>query len=99
MYIVSVLYPAKGRFDLDYYREKHLPLVERLLVSEGLSEMVYWQPTLEVPEAPFQVIAELRFPDTETASTALARHGKTTQDDIPNFTDVTPLILAGTLQS
>lgn len=98
MYIVSVLYP-RGDFDLDYYRQSHLPLVDRLLTPEGMSEMAYWQPTEDAPDAPFQLIAELRFADAETAGKALALHGKTTQDDIPNFTSVTPLILTGTLRA
>ena len=97
MYTVFVLYPADGSFDLDYYRSQHLPLVDKLLTPEGLSEMTFSQPTEDTPEAPFQVIAELRFPDRDTANAALAKHGRVTQDDIPNFTTVAPLILSGVL--
>jgi uncharacterized protein (TIGR02118 family) len=39
--------------------------------------------------------AELRFDDMDSANRALGAHGAETQADIPNFTDVTPVILIG----
>jgi hypothetical protein len=39
--------------------------------------------------------AELRFDDMESATRALQARGPETQADIPNFTDVAPVILIG----
>lgn len=41
MICVNVFYPAagEGRFDLTYYKDKHLPLVQRLLSPHGLSRI------------------------------------------------------------
>ena len=50
------------------------------------------------PSAPLQVYrlsAELRFDDMDSAMRALQAHGPETQADIPNFTDVAPVILIG----
>jgi hypothetical protein len=39
--------------------------------------------------------AELRFDEMESATRALQAHEPETQADIPNFTDVAPVILIG----
>ncbi|TDK45699.1 EthD family reductase [Antarcticimicrobium luteum] len=96
MYIVTVLYPAGGPVDLDYYRASHLPLVRRLLDPMGMRELGYWCPSEADPSAPFQLVAELRFDDAGAAQAALTAHGAETQADIANFTGVTPVILMGT---
>jgi hypothetical protein len=41
------------------------------------------------------LIAELRFDDMVTTERALAAHGPETQADIPNFTDLAPIIIIG----
>ena len=94
MFVVSVLYPP-GDFDLDYYRDTHLPLVRRLLEPAGMSGMGYWRPSEMDEGAPYQLVAELRFPDRATGLAALNAHGPETQADIPNFTPVTPVIMMG----
>ncbi|RBI86631.1 hypothetical protein DRV85_04155 [Rhodosalinus halophilus] len=94
MFVVSVLYPP-GEFDLGYYRDTHLPMVRRLLEPAGMSEMGYWRPSEMDPASPYQLIAELRFPDRATGLAALDAHGAETQADIPNFTPVTPVIVMG----
>lgn len=97
MIVVSVLYPnvAGSRFDLDYYRDKHLPLCRELLAPMALQSLSFYRPTDTDPAAAFRLVAELRFPDMEATTAALAAHGPRTQADIPNFTDVTPTILIG----
>lgn len=97
MVIVSVLYPnvEGSKFDHDYYREQHLPLVRRLLEPAGMRAFSYYEPVKTDPTAPYQMVAELRFDTMEITEAALAEHGPITQADIPNFTDVTPTILIG----
>jgi uncharacterized protein (TIGR02118 family) len=92
MIVVSVLYPSGGPLDIDYYRDRHLPLVRRLLEPMGMLSLAYFAPD---QPATYQLVAELRFADRKTADAALAAHGAETQADIGNFTAVTPVILLG----
>ncbi|MCU0789567.1 MAG: EthD family reductase [Nitratireductor sp.] len=97
MIVIGVMYPneAGTRFDLDYYRDKHLPLVRRLLAPMGMRSLTFFEPVRTDPKAAFRLVAELRFDDMETTNAALAAHGPETQADIPNFTDATPHIVIG----
>ena len=92
MIVVSVLYPTGPAFDMAYYRERHLPLVRRLLAPLGMKQLGFFLPD---QPAPYQLIAELRFESREAANAALAAHGPETQADIPNFTPAKPVILIG----
>jgi len=95
MIVVSVLYPnvAGSKFDLGYYTGSHLPLCRELLAPMGMRSLTYYRPT--DPAAAYQLVAELRFDDMPATNAALAAHGPRTQADIPNFTDVAPVILIG----
>jgi uncharacterized protein (TIGR02118 family) len=97
MIVVSVLYPnvAGSKFDINYYRDTHLPLCRELLAPMGMQSLSFYRPNLADPAAAYQLVAELRFPDMATANAALAAHGPRTQADIPNFTDAKPVILVG----
>ncbi len=100
MISVVVLYPNKvgSKFDLDYYVHKHLPLVRDRLEPMGMRSLTYSVERAMDPSAPLQVYrlsAELRFDDMDSAMRALQAHGPETQADIPNFTDVAPVILIG----
>ena len=92
MIVVSVLYPKGHDFDMDYYRDKHLPLVRRLLAPMGMTSLNYYRPD---GDAAYQLVAELRFETRAITEAALATHGPETQADIGNFTDAPPLILIG----
>jgi hypothetical protein len=94
MFVVSVLY-APGDFDLGHDRETHLPLVRRLLEPAGMSEMGCWRPSEMDEGAPWQLVAQLRFPDRATGLAALKAHGPEMQADIPNSMPVTPVIMMG----
>lgn len=91
MMIISVLYPvtADNTFDMDYYLTSHVPLVQRLLEPMGLRDTRIMSAG---PDAAYPVIAELSFDDLDSLNAALAAHGAETQADIPNFTDVAPVI-------
>ena len=97
MISVVVLYPNKAgsKFDLDYYVRRHLPLVRDRLQPMGMRSLTYTVEHAMDPKAPpqaYRLSAELRFDDMESATRA---HGPETQADIPNFTDVAPVILIG----
>jgi uncharacterized protein (TIGR02118 family) len=102
MISILVLYANSpgSRFDLNYYTSRHLPLVRRLLEPMGMRSLTYVTERALDPAAPHQayrLIAELRFDDMATTQAALAAHGAETQADIPNFTDVAPIIMIGEL--
>jgi uncharacterized protein (TIGR02118 family) len=104
MISVIVLYPnvPGSRFDMDYYVNRHLKLVRDRLEPMGMRSMTFTTEAALDPSAPPQVyrlIAELRFDDMEVTRRALTAHGPETQADIPNFTDVTPLILIGEVKA
>ena len=96
MVLVSVLYPAQpgARFDERYYLDRHIPLVRRHWEGMGLSEVRLLRgtgtPTGEA--APRRVIALLSFASAAALAEAVAAHGAEIFADIPNFTDVTPVV-------
>lgn len=93
--IVAVMYPAKpnGRFDLDYYMQKHIPLVKARWESCGLREVRVLRGTgAPGGEATYGVVALLRFGSMADFERAGREHGKEVLGDIPNFTDAQPVM-------
>lgn len=94
---ITVLYPnTRGsRFDLDYYLKTHIPLVEKNWGGKGLTSTKLLKgagtPDPNTP-APYQVIAILAFESLAAFQAAAKQTGATVVGDIPNFTDVTPII-------
>jgi len=91
---LSVMYPqSEGmKFDMDYYRQTHIPMVRRL-IGEKLKELSIDQAAVaaDLP-APYAVIANLLFESVETMQTALAEHGPSLMADIPNYTNAQAVI-------
>lgn len=97
MICLTVLYPktADSRFDMDYYLHTHTPLVRERLTPVGLTGI-----DLEtglagvVPDSPptYTMIARLCFASPDELQSALAIHGPELIGDIPNFTDVQPIM-------
>jgi len=91
---LSVMYPNSGdlKFDMDYYRSSHIPMVRRLTGDrlKGLSvDLAATGPDLP---APYAVIANLLFESLETMQAVLAEHGATLMADIPNYANIQPVI-------
>lgn len=100
MIAVIVLYPnvPGSRFDIDYYVNRHLKLVRDRLDPMGLRALtITTEAALDPAGGPqaYRLMADLRFDTMEATRKALAAHGAETQADIPNFTDVTPVIMIG----
>ena len=93
---ISVLYPNQTgkKFDIDYYCNTHMPLVERLLsptikgvgVEYGIGGM---EPG---SAAPFLAAGHLLFDSVEAFGAAFAPHAAEITGDIPNYTNVEPII-------
>jgi len=94
---VSVLYPnAEGKhFNVDYYRDKHMVLVKKLLQPFGLIEtgiekgLAGGEPSQPMP---FLCIGSITFNTMEEFQKAFEAHGQELLNDVPNFTNVQPVI-------
>ncbi|MFL6416675.1 MAG: EthD family reductase [Bryobacteraceae bacterium] len=99
MVIVSVLYPKtkESRFDIEYYLRTHIPLVKSRWSDMGLTSIDLIQRTAAISGGVprYEVIGQLTFESTESLEKALSQHGGEILGDIPNFTDVQPIIQTG----
>ena len=96
MIVVSVLYPSGpgSKFDLDYYLQDHIPMVQRRLgaplkrvaVERGLAGGAPGAPP------PFLAAAHLYFESVEAFQGAFAPHAEAIMGDVPNYTNTTPVI-------
>ena len=90
-----VSYPSQpgSRFDLDYYLETHMAMVEEKLGPHGLTSAWVDQGLGGgAPGSParFQIQCMLNFSSLEGMQAGLAAAGAALMADIPNFTDVRP---------
>lgn len=94
MIVVSVVYPATSRFDLDYYTRHHMKLVRERWSDMGLREARLLRGTSgpDGSAAQFTLIALLTFGSAQELQAALAKHGAELFADIKNFTDVQPTV-------
>jgi len=89
------MYPNQegGRFDISYYRTKHMELVKKLLkpfrlikteVDMGISGGGGQSP-------PYICVGQLYFESKDGYDRGVTEVGLTIRGDIPNFTNVTPI--------
>jgi uncharacterized protein (TIGR02118 family) len=94
---VTVLYPSgQGkRFDVNYYARTHMALVRdrlgsfglvRCEVDKGLAGGAPGSP------APYVCIGHVYFNSVADFQRGMDKHGKEIMADIPNYTDIQPLI-------
>ena len=93
---VSVFYPNKegARFDMEYYLQKHLPLVRQKMagamkgmgVEQGISGGAPGAPL------PYRVIAYMTFDSMEAYQAAFSAHVQSIMADVPNYTDLQPIV-------
>jgi uncharacterized protein (TIGR02118 family) len=90
----SAMYPNEGgKFDMDYYLNKHIPLIHKLLDSFGLvrTEVDRGIGTAEPgAPAPFLVVGHLIFHSIEDMQKGLQAHDPELAADAPNYTDIRP---------
>jgi uncharacterized protein (TIGR02118 family) len=84
---VSVLYPQGGKFDYEYYVNKHMKLVHKLLDPFGL---VQTEVNKGIGSVPFLAIGHLVFNTIEDMQKGLQAHDPELAADLGNFTDVKP---------
>lgn len=93
---VTILYPNdEGKtFDMDYYSKNHMPMLEELFgdamkkleIDKGIAG--------RTPEdkVPYLAIGYLYFDSLEQYGKAFAPHADTIVGDIPNYTNIQPII-------
>jgi uncharacterized protein (TIGR02118 family) len=95
---ISILYPntTGARFDVPYYIERHMPRSIQLLsahpgfrgvsVEKGISGAE--------PNSPpaYVAMCHFLFESVEAFMAAFLPHAPELQDDIPNYTNISPLI-------
>ena len=92
---ISVHYPRseEGHFNVDYYQTTHFGLVRDLLGPHGLKAATV-EPGIDGPDgpAPYACIGALYFDSVEAFSEAWAIGGDQLVADIPNYTNIAPVI-------
>ena len=93
---VSVFYPNNpgAKFDMTYYLQKHIPMVQKLLepalkgvtVEQGLSG---GHPGAAMT---YVAIAEMLFDSVEEFQAAFEPHATEIRADVPNYTDIQPIL-------
>lgn len=93
---IAVMYPNEKnkRFDIDYYRIQHLPLVVDKYGPYGLKDVEIDEAKVIIgPQAaPFLVIGYLFFDTMKSFMQAYEKAGADVMSDISNFTDIEPTI-------
>lgn len=95
---ISILYPNnKGaRFDLRYYIETHIPMAIELLSTHpgfrGISVEHGLGGGISGTEAAYVAMCHYQFDAVENFMAAFTPHAETLQGDIPNYTDIEPVI-------
>jgi uncharacterized protein (TIGR02118 family) len=93
---VSVLYPAgeTSKFDMDYYCKSHMPMVQQKLGAACKSMAVEQGLGGGTPGAPptYTAMGHLYFDSITEFQAAFAPHAEVIMADIPNYTNVQPVI-------
>lgn len=94
---ITVLYPNTqgSRFDVGYFVDTHIPLVEEHWGGKGLTSVKLLKGTGTADPAtpaPYQVITVLGFESLQAFRAAAKESGSLIIGDIENFTDVRPVI-------
>ncbi|MDL2198899.1 EthD family reductase [Halopseudomonas aestusnigri] len=93
---ITVAYPAQdnARFDHSYYQQQHARLIHEQLDAHGLLKLEVDQCLADgAGQAPqFVACAHLFFADMAQFQAAFAAGGKALNQDMANYTDITPVV-------
>ena len=93
---VSVFYPAGAstKFDMDYYCKSHMPMVREKLGAACKSTAVEQGLGGGAPGTPptYTAMGHLYFNSVDEFQSAFAPHAKAIMADIPNYTNIAPVL-------
>ncbi len=95
MFCVSVLYPKKdgGTFDFDYYTTRHVPMVSKYVGANAVrAEVRKGVASLDGSAPSFICLANFWIQSAEEFQATLGNHGDEILGDIPNFTNIQPIL-------
>ena len=97
MYILTVTYPKStdSTFDFDYFRSNHLPEVGKAYKPFGLgyAAVLRGEESLGGGDPAYYAMSILSFSTEQGAREAVAsKAGKALDNDVANFTSVTPVM-------
>lgn len=93
---VTILYPKtdSATFDMDYYQNKHFPLLEKLLgdslkfteIDKGIAGRTSEDPI------PYAAIGYLYFDKVSAYKNSFGPHAQEIRDDIKKYTNIVPVV-------
>jgi uncharacterized protein (TIGR02118 family) len=93
---VTILYPngEGNKFDMDYYSNKHMPMIANLMgeslktfaIDKGISGRTPADPI------PYLAIGYLYFDNLASYQNAFKPHAENILNDIPNYTNIQPVV-------
>lgn len=93
---VSVFYPggAGSTFNMDYYLNRHMPMVRARLGTACKSTAVEEGLVGATPDSPpaFSAMGHLYFDSVEAFQSAWGPHAAEIVGDVPNYTNIQPTI-------
>ncbi|HKI98688.1 MAG TPA: EthD family reductase [bacterium] len=94
---VSVMYPYRdgARFDVAYYAKQHMDMTREAFANHGLVDIRVDKGFVgPKPKSPpiYVCIGTLTFETMDNYKEAFREHGERLFADIPNFTDITPVV-------
>jgi uncharacterized protein (TIGR02118 family) len=93
---ISVMYPntPSARFDHEYYRDKHMPLVKAKMGARCLTYTVDKGLAGGAPgaSAPYIGMCHIFCESMESYQAGFGPHRQEIMADIPNYTDLTPVV-------
>lgn len=93
---ISILYPNTGKFDMNYYLNTHMPLsIQRISAGSGYRGVSVERGLAgaEPGAAPdFVALCHYLFDTAENFMAAFLPHAAELQGDMPNYTDIEPVI-------
>src|SRR5579859_3798795 len=93
---VTILYPNRpgSRFDADYFINVHMPMAIELLGAavKGVSAEIGIAGATPNEPPPYAALCAFTCESTSAFTAAFLPHASTLQGDIPNYTDIAPVI-------
>jgi uncharacterized protein (TIGR02118 family) len=93
---VSVFYPNNegSKFDIDYYCNRHMPMVRQKLGAACKGAAVEQGIACPTPGSrpAFIAMGHIYFDSVEAFQTAFGPHADAIMADIPNYTDIQPTL-------